>query len=1628
MEHFIAKGIETTLADIEKLLAQDKSNLAEINKKLALPFERQAELDEALKKLAEIDKKIFKPTEEIDNAAAESTTAEESEVEPEPENETENSYAEIESKFPAVTFSKTANGREMYRVDGKIVSQDEARAAARKISDAKTKFILDSLEKNLGITPKVGDEGGNRLEISFKNSENKLILNNAKRFKTFEDAVKAARYIKENFGDIDFINVYTENSNFPDFRINENGEHSENDAAREKIAKIDTESENISAQSENSSKNNNAQNIANAAIQATTNWVDNHVIFATTPESDSEETQKFMGGLRNEVIKQQATIGAIAEVDRQKQKQRESLEKLDAVIKKLDDKKSARGEIDEAELENIVDAENLNSRQTAIADFGASMGVPVNFFKGNKKFHGAFRNGEIYLNVDTETSYDWVFWHENFHWLAKNNPALFKEIADAVNISQEQISDYRTETGRENLSDAETVEEILADNMQEVASRAGLLQQLGKKNKSLVQRIISWLKSVLDKFTDFFNTPKNGLTREQKNKMYDAFGKMVRTITDENGNTIFRFNNRTKNIELSNGDALPAVKFSARDIDVMPDTMNTNKNNQLAKLFDNVNVAKEFGKLQSTPPIFVSTDISENNNEEKLKKFAVDIFSSQYPNGITVTTKIGEVIISRASIKDSLGHSIYPSKVDSILSLAEGMKNAAYIGNLADFDGKPIINHYFAYPIEYKGQKHYVFCRVRDRFNERRFYVHDVFTEAEISEKSNAVSQPQPPTNGQVQLGGTALYKQILANFFAQGKQNISNEQNNLSENEDDGNTKFSINASNNSTSALFQKIKSLMPSWAGKPTEGELYTKFIARKLKELTGYKIAYGHYIGKDAAFIDDLQKVIRAKTIDDWENLLSKVGQVLAKQLKLPANDSMHNYIASWILDGAPNNNSAEARAFQKAMRDNPATFEILRELQSKFQEINEMTPTQQMMLKIRDEVPSESFISQILGSKAYEQLVDDLNPIKKLVQKAEERRGENFSTTENPYELARLYKGTGGISEMMVEGENISEVRAALSRAFPNLNFGKFKSLAAILKSIGGKKNLKEFEAYCVACNTKDLHRLNAQIFKEQQKLQAEIEDLQKNPSQNKKSIKAKQKQIDDLEGEIYETVKDEADCDAIIKEGSGKYGAAQKDIVNFSRTLLQMLHSSGVVNDNAYASMLKIYPNYVPMHRVFEDNEELNFGDSMKRRKGSKRIIISPVQTIIRNAHEFIKRAERNKVKVALAGIARCGGFGDLIEEVKGKNPNDKTIITFLENGEKKFLQTAPEVVEAVNNLQTVTQGSWITNLLTAATGVLRSLYTAVSPDFAAGNFFRDMPDAYLHNKYGSQNPLTTLLATWQGLMSAFHKDKIFYEWLAMGGAQSTLVSPDRNYTQLSVDRLTKTTKERWLNSGVKGFFSQILNALQTVSEYSEYATRIGTYKLAKETLAAKNNGVATLDDMRKAALMSRDATIDFARGGRSGRTINKYVAFSNAAIQGLDRTFRTFNPAKLKTKEGRKELLGAAVRLALTGILPAIICFALNHDKDWWKNLPNYQKENNWIFGEGVKIPKGMDFSIRLFSTLTEGFLNWTVDNRPAQLERILPRKNDIISKLVPTIALPVLESSANYSWFKTFHFVKFF
>lgn len=261
----------------------------------------------------------------------------------------------------------------------------------------------------------------------------------------------------------------------------------------------------------------------------------------------------------------------------------------------------------------------------------------------------------------------------------------------------------------------------------------------------------------------------------------------------------------------------------------------------------------------------------------------------------------------------------------------------------------------------------------------------------------------------------------------------------------------------------------------------------------------------------------------------------------------------------------------------------------------------------------------------------------------------------------------------------------------------------------------------------------------------------------------------------------------------------------------------------------------------------------------------------------------------------------------------------------------------------------------------------------------------------------------------------------------------ANFVSEDRDVLKSSYENLTKTRKERWFGAegeGIlkraKGFGSQVLESLQIMSEYSEYATRIGVYTMTRDALAEQRaDGKATWEDKRKAAFVSRDATIDFARAGRSGRDVNQKIAFFNAAIQGIDRTCRTFDYKKLKkfggNEESQKELFNAVFRLAMTSVIPAMVLFFFNHDKDWYKEVAEYEKDNNWLLPGGkFKVPKGMDFGLRLMTTLTDNYLDWLVDNKPFEAAALKKTVMDAAPGLMPTLMTPMIENWANYSFFR--------
>ena len=184
------------------------------------------------------------------------------------------------------------------------------------------------------------------------------------------------------------------------------------------------------------------------------------------------------------------------------------------------------------------------------------------------------------------------------------------------------------------------------------------------------------------------------------------------------------------------------------------------------------NEKKERGdRLIKAPAIDVSSGAIKKTPELSARKAAEKWWNENVEQPLVFNTEVGDVEINDKSIKDSLAHRYRQPKLDAITSLPDGFGNAVYLGTMKDFtrDGD-VNNHYFAYPINYDGQRNYVFCRAMQDANKNRLYVHEVFVADKINEGNTLQTTASQPH------GGIALYKEILANVLSAAKIDNSSE------------------------------------------------------------------------------------------------------------------------------------------------------------------------------------------------------------------------------------------------------------------------------------------------------------------------------------------------------------------------------------------------------------------------------------------------------------------------------------------------------------------------------------------------------------------------------------------------------------------------------------------------------------------------------------------------------------------------------------------------------------------------------------------------------------------------------------------------------------------------------------
>lgn len=594
---------------------------------------------------------------------------------------------------------------------------------------------------------------------------------------------------------------------------------------------------------------------------------------------------------------------------------------------------------------------------------------------------------------------------------------------------------------------------------------------------------------------------------------------------------------------------------------------------------------------------------------------------------------------------------------------------------------------------------------------------------------------------------------------------------------------------------------------------------------------------------------------------------------------------------------------------------------------------------------------------------YTKAVDELNPLKDLVEEVERQTGEKIAFDDNPYMQAWLARGWVGKAETLIE------------HGAPEHGI---KSLKDILKSIGEKEH-KEFSAYLVALHDLDLH-------------------------------KNKQKATFDYTEDA-----------AVLGKHAGNehFQKAAVAIYKYQDYMLQMLVKEGMLTAKAYHTMRKMYPHYIPFFRDMSDAGMQSFlsggkgfvdvSSPVKRFKGSTRDIIDPLESIVKNTFQFYNAVERNHVGRTFAKLADKNGVGQIVERVNGNKAATDNTFNVWENGEKVTYETTPELIQTMRMLDK-DQSNMVAKILSYPANWLRAGAT-LSPEFILRNPVRDMIGASIYSKHG----FIPVLDTFKGLSLFLKKGDLYWEYMKSGAAHAAMVSLDRDYLggQLRdiMSRESKVTK----------LIKNPIEVLRAMSEATEMATRLAEFDNARKGYTGVSNRLFGKDrkplTAREAALESRDITLDFSRRGSHTKKANQVIAFFNATIQGADKMARAF----------KEDPRGMTVKTMLYITLPSVLLWYMNKDDERYQELPQWEKDTFWIIPgkeNMYRVPKPFEAGV-LFGTSFERMLQYFDDAKNNRKsvgfkgfgDRVV---DSLAPSFMPTAMIPVVEAMTNYSLFR--------
>lgn len=678
----------------------------------------------------------------------------------------------------------------------------------------------------------------------------------------------------------------------------------------------------------------------------------------------------------------------------------------------------------------------------------------------------------------------------------------------------------------------------------------------------------------------------------------------------------------------------------------------------------------------------------------------------------------------------------------------------------------------------------------------------------------------------------------------------------------------------------------------------------------------------------------------------------------------------------------------------------------------------------------------------LGSKIksgwdtfYRKIVDNNLDIGKFVKQSETASGKKLLGADNPYKMASIagthegmayqdiYKGVAN-REGKVIGKSLKEVADAIPR---------------------GKE--KAFDEYVIAKHALSwMDPAKKGLDMENEELVTAI-----------KQVFPKDVTLEQVQTRVTE-----------LENLHPEFKGLQKDAVKYNSDILKTkLLDSGFISKDTYLKLTTDYPNYMPLNREMSDAEVkgvgrtngkyVDTGSPIKGAEGSQRRIMRPIESMIKNTVNYSKTAKNNEigqaiVKRILANPDELKGFAEIVEKYKDnsieKALKEGTLGNLLDDFNQSF---SPKKVGDLGkgNIVTVRMNGDAYNLqindahffdaLTKApnpnafldvarktTGYMTKLTTGQNPVFSiARNVWRDLTTGYINSPTSNKIPVPLinygkyLTEIIQSNIEILAKSAGYKDYKAIGGGfMSSWLSSEKNmYAKATDDLLSKgiTFKK------IRKLPFKILDGIEYISNAIETGPRYREYKNTVKTLTKK--GVDKYTAQQEGLYQAADVTTNFRRHGDFTKNANAIVPFLNAAVQGLDKTIRQFNPKSV----GTKQVIFSTVKAIESITLPAMFLYAINKDNPAYKQQSRFTKDNYFLIptvgSTFIKIPKPREFGA-LFGAIPERLMDKMQTNNPEAFKGLLETLDyafsppNIITENIFAPAIKTIASDQGSDW----------